>query len=128
MNRRRFIISSGLVGLGCSFGLFAQSRPERPKTKNLRGTFSANDNHVSIYANARVKPTRVFHITDTHLSIDDERGLKYLDFSKRMAEAYKSNSHFQTGENLSTQESFERTLELAKKTKGRFSCSHRRYF
>jgi len=117
MNRRHFMISSGLVGLGCMCSSFARGGPERPKKKNLRGTFSTNNNRVSIYINARVKPTRIFHITDTHLSIDDERGVKYLDFSKRMARAYKSNSHFQTGENYSTKENFERTLELAIKQK-----------
>ena len=113
MNRRHVMISSGLVGLGFTFGSFAWGGPERQKKKNIRGSFSTNKNQVYIYTNAQVKPTRIFHITDTHLSIDDERGVKYLDFSTRMANAYKNNSHFQTGENYSTKESFEQTLELA---------------
>lgn len=57
---------------------------------------------------------RVFHITDTHLSIDDERGVKYREFSQRMAGAYLSNRHFQTGEERSAKESFEQTLDLAR--------------
>ena len=57
---------------------------------------------------------RIFHITDTHLSIDDERGEKYLEYSERMAGAYKSNSHFVTQKKYTTQESFELTLQLAK--------------
>lgn len=117
MNRRHFMISSGLAGLGFTFGSFAWGGPERQKIKNIRGSFSTNKNKVSIYTNAQVKPTRIFHITDTHLSIDDERGVKYLDFSARMARAYKSNSHFQTGEKYSAKESFEQTLELAIKQK-----------
>lgn len=38
-----------------------------------------------IFTKAQVTPTHVFHITETHLSIDDDRGLKYQQFSKRMA-------------------------------------------
>jgi predicted MPP superfamily phosphohydrolase len=115
MNRRHFLASSGLVGLGFSFGSCAWGTPEWQKTKTLRASFSANENRVSIYTHAQVKPTRVFHITDTHLSLDDERGGKYRDFSKRMASAYKSNSHFRTGEPYTTKESFEQTLKLAQK-------------
>ena len=113
MKRRNFINTTALAGLGLpliSFSPYAELK----KSKNIRGTFSTNDNRVSIYTNAQVKPTRIFHITDTHLSMDDERGVKYQEFSKRMAGAYKSNSHFQTGEKYSTKESFELTMELAK--------------
>jgi len=112
MNRRNFLYSTGLTGLGLTLGSF-RAYPERKKRENLRGTFSQNNNRVSIFTNAQVTPTRVFHITDTHLSIDDERGVKYQDYSKRMAGAYKSNSHFQTGDLYSTQESFEQTLQIA---------------
>jgi len=117
MNRRHFMTSSGLVGLGLAVGSLAWGESERPETQNMRGTFSTHKNQVAIYTHAQVKPTRICHITDTHLSIDDERGSKYSDFSTRMAGAYKSNSHFQTGEKYSAKESFEQTLELAKKQK-----------
>ncbi|MBT3385795.1 MAG: metallophosphoesterase [Prolixibacteraceae bacterium] len=110
MKRRNFINAAALAGLGLTFTSF-ELLPER---KKIRGTFSSNKNKVSIYTNAPVKPTRIFHITDTHLSIDDERGVKYQEFSKRMAGAYKSNSHFQTEVEYSTKENFEQTLELAK--------------
>ncbi|NQU54633.1 MAG: metallophosphoesterase [Bacteroidetes bacterium] len=113
MKRRNFISAAGLAGLGLTFSSF-NSDTERKKTKNIRGTFSTTDNRVSIYTNAQVKPARIFHITDTHLSLDDERGVKYKQFSKRMAGAYKSNTHFQTEEKYSTKESFENTLQLAK--------------
>ena len=116
MNRREFIGASALAASGVSFQAFADGEPP----KIYRGTFSTNDNEVAVYTHAPVKPTRVFHITDTHLSIDDERGAPYREFSKRMAAAYKSNSHFQTGENYSTQESFERTLAVAKDKKADF--------
>src|SRR5660397_49719 len=113
MNRRSFLNATLLSGIGLTFSSFSFVS-KRKNTINIRGTFSTNDNKVSIYTNAQVKPIRIFHITDTHLSMDDERGVQYQDFSKRMAGAYKSNIHFQTGENYSTKESFEQTLSLAK--------------
>jgi len=78
MNRRQFMISSGLAGLGCAWAT------EQKKQNISIASFSTNKNQVSIYTNAPVKPTRVFHITDTHLSLDDERGIRYQAFSARM--------------------------------------------
>ena len=114
MNRRNFLTTSALTGLGLSLSSFVPALFYK-KQKEFRGTFSQTGNKVLIFAKTQVKPTRIFHITDTHLSIDDERGIKYQEYSKRMAGAYKSNTHFQTGEKFSTKESFELTLELAKK-------------
>jgi predicted MPP superfamily phosphohydrolase len=114
MKRRNFINTAALAGLGLTFSSFDTHSAKKNK-KTIRGAFSQNDNQVSIYTNAQVKPSRVFHITDTHLSMDDERGNQYQEFSKRMAGAYKSNSHFKTNEKYTTQESFEQTLKLAKK-------------
>jgi predicted MPP superfamily phosphohydrolase len=119
MKRRSFITGTTLAGLGISVNSFASAKAKK-KRISLRGTFSQTDNKISIYTKASVTPTRIFHITDTHLSIDDERGVKYKEFSKRMAGAYSSNRHFQTGETASTQENFVRTLALAKEQKADF--------
>lgn len=89
------------------------SKSERKEKKIFRETFSQTNNQVSIFTKARLTPSRIFHITDTHLSMDDERGEKYQNFSKRMAGAYKSNSHFQTGEPYTSKESFTQTLQTA---------------
>lgn len=119
MNRRIFLSATALTGLGLtvsSSGIFG----ERKKVKSIRGVFSMDKNRVSIFTNASITPTRIFHITDTHLSIDDQRGKPFQEFSKRMAGAYKSNIHFQTGEELTTKESFEMTLNLAKEQNADF--------
>jgi predicted MPP superfamily phosphohydrolase len=116
MNRRYFLSSTGLTASGLLVGAFTLFAKQK-KAGDLRGTFSTQGNEISMYTKANVKPTRIFHITDTHLSIDDERGLKYREFSKRMAGAYKSNVHFQTGETYSTKESFTWTLQKAKEEK-----------
>ncbi len=113
MKRRSFITGTAIAGLGFSVNSFASAKAKKER-KSLRDTFSQTDNKISIYTKANVTPTRIFHITDTHLSIDDERGVKYREFSKRMAGAYGSNKHFQTGETGTTQENFVKTLALAK--------------
>ena len=93
---------------------------KQKNVQDIRGTFSAARNEISIFTKADVQPTRIFHITDSHLLIDDQRGEKYRKFSKRMAGAYKSNLHFQSGENYTTKESFEWTLQRAKEEKADF--------
>ena len=119
MKRRNFIGVSALAILGMTANAPA-SEGDQEKVTNLRGTFSTNDNRAAIYTSASVKPTKVFHITDTHLSMDDARGAPYQEYSKRMAGAYKSNSHFQTGKKYSAEESLELTLETAKKERADF--------
>ena len=113
MKRRNFITATTLAGLGIPLTSFLINSKQRNE-KDIRGTFSTDNNRISIYTNAPVTPVRIFHITDTHLSLDDERGNLYQEFSKRMAGAYKSNAHFKTGEKYSAKESFENTLILAK--------------
>lgn len=112
MKRRNFLNTAALAGLGFTLGSSSPAAKQNGN-KTSRATFSQTDNRFYIYTHAKIKPTRIFHITDTHLSVDDERGVQYQEFSKRMAGAYKSNSHFKTQEKFTTQESFEMTLKLA---------------
>ena len=112
MKRRHFINTSILSGLGLTLG--ACRSEERVNAENeLRGTFSLDGNRIAIYTKAEVKETRIFHITDTHLSLDDSRGEPFRKYSHRMAGAYQQNTHFRTGELTSTKESFTETLSLA---------------
>ena len=119
MNRRYFLNAGVLASIGLTMSSFNPGKRKR-LAKNLRGTFSQTGNKISVYTKAKVKPTRIFHITDTHLSIDDERGEKYREYSNRMANAYKSNIHFKTGETGTTKENFENTLTIAKEQKADF--------
>ena len=114
MNRRNFLSATVLSSIGLTFSSFS-SDAERNKTKDIRGVFSLTKNRASIFTNVSITPTRIFHITDTHLSLDDQRGEPFQEFSGRMAAAYQRNIHFQTGEELTTKQSFEQTLDLAKK-------------
>jgi hypothetical protein len=75
MKRRYFISTAGLTGAGLLFAAFTPAAKQK-KLKDIKGTFSTLRNEISIYTKADIKLTRIFHITDTHLSIDDERGAK----------------------------------------------------
>ncbi|HOC68838.1 MAG TPA: metallophosphoesterase [Candidatus Hydrogenedentes bacterium] len=119
MKRRDFMNASLLTGLGLAAKASAADTEGNPANE-YRSTFSMDQNQVSLYTHARVEPTKVFHITDTHLSLDDERGVPYREFSARMAAAYTGNSHFQSGETCSAEESFEWTLDRARKGKANF--------
>jgi len=116
MNRRNFLNVAALTGIGATMHSCSPVNKKEEK-KSLRGTFSQTDNKISIYTKALVTPLRIFHITDTHLSIDDERGEKYRKYSQRMANAYRSNVNFETGETGTAQENFERTLSIAMEQK-----------
>lgn len=119
MKRRNFLTTAGLSTSALLFGACTPIT-KRKVVKDIRGTFSSLKNEISIYTKATIKPTRIFHITDTHLAIDDERGMQYQDFSKRMANAFKSNSHFQNKKKCTAKESFEWTLQKAKEKNADF--------
>ncbi len=116
MKRRTFINTSALAGLGLTVGASARSA-NQDSPPEYRGAFSLDDNRVAVYTPATVAPLKLFHITDTHLALDDGRGAPYREYSGRMAAAYTSNSHFKTGASYSAEESFEMTLETAKKAR-----------
>jgi predicted phosphodiesterase len=119
MKRRNFLGATLVSGLGLPFYSFAgknqtQSKPE------VRDVFSLDKNLVHIYTNAEIKPTRIFHITDTHLALEDEREIPFKTYSERMGNAYKINKHFETSEDVTCVQSFERTLQKAKEQKADF--------
>ena len=69
---------------------------------------------VSFYAEKIKKNLKVIHIADTHLFMDDERGIPYREFSNRMAKAYNQTTNFKTREKTTPMECFEKTLAYAK--------------
>lgn len=88
--------------------------------KEIRNTFSLTGNNVSVYTQKDIKATRIFHITDTHLSFEDERDEPYKKYSQRMAGANKNNIHFENRTQITTKQSFEQTLQRAKDQKAEF--------
>ncbi|AWV97429.1 metallophosphoesterase family protein [Arcticibacterium luteifluviistationis] len=112
MKRRSFFgkTTATIMGLGLSTSSFANTRDKKP----FKVCATIDQNKVSFYSEVINESIKVVHITDTHLFKDDERGIPYQEFSKRMAKAYNETTHFQTREKTNPEEAFEQALAFAK--------------
>ena len=115
MKRRSFITgtTTAITGLGLSTASCARSvknKIEQP----FKVCATVDQQKVSFYADVINDSIKVVHIADTHLFMDDKRGVPFQEFSNRMAKAYNQTTHFQTREKTNPQESFEQTLAFAK--------------
>jgi hypothetical protein len=119
MKRRNFLNTALIAGSGIPFYSFAANRKSGVKPE-IRDVFSIDKNLVRIFSKADIKPTRIFHITDTHLSLVDDRETPFRQYSERMGNAYKINKQFETGEDITCVQSFEQTLQKAKEQKADF--------
>ena len=59
---------------------------------------------------------KVIHIADTHLFMDDERGIPFLKYSSRMAKAYNQTMHFKTREKTNPKKAFKEAITYAKES------------
>lgn len=75
--------------------------------------FSSTGPNINIYSEAVSDTLRLMIISDTHLWMSDEREQPYREYSARMAGAYHSTRHFQTGAPTTPEESFITTIQLA---------------
>lgn len=85
----------------------------------LRGTpvtYNQVGPRIRIFSEDIQETVKIFVISDTHFWMSDSREDPYRKYSERMASAYHNNRHFQTGEPTTCQESFLRTLDLAKQS------------
>ncbi|WP_138476803.1 metallophosphoesterase family protein [Dyadobacter bucti] len=111
MNRRDFIQTTvtGTVALGAENGTVPGGIQ--------RSRFSLDQNRVKIYSPDFTKPVKVLLVSDTHLWMDDQRGVPFTQYSGRMAKAYNQTKHFQTGQPTNPNESFEKMTRLAQDSK-----------
>ena len=114
MKRRSFIQRTTLLGgIGLSPFSFGFSANKNDLLQsNVYVTM--DQEKVSFYAEKIKENIKVIHIADTHLFMDDDRGIPYTKFSKRMAKAYNQTTHFKTREKTTPMECFENTLAYAK--------------
>lgn len=75
--------------------------------------YSSTGPNINIYSSAVSDTVRLMVFADTHLWMSDEREEPYRDYSARMAGAYHSVKHFQTGAQTTPEESFLATIRLA---------------
>ena len=118
MKRRSFITgtTTAITGLGLSTASCAHSvknKIEQP----FKVCATVDQQKVSFYADVINDSIKVVHIADTHLFMDDKRGVPFQEYSNRMAKAYNQTTHFQTREKTNPEESFEQTLAFAKEVK-----------
>ena len=108
MNRRN-ILKSGIAFVGAA-GL----KNSNVVAEQNRGSFALDGNVIRFYHPAIKERFNITMLADTHLFKDDERGGPFQEFSGRMAKAYNQTIHFQTGAATNPEESFRKTLEIAK--------------
>lgn len=115
MKRRLFFgkTTTALVGLGLTTSSYANTTTEKNK-KPFKVCATIDQNKVFVYSEVINEAVKVVHIADTHLFRDDERGIPYQEYSKRMAKAYNQTTHFQTLEKTNPEEAFEQALAFAK--------------
>ena len=114
MKRRSFIQRTTLLGgIGLSpFSFGFSSNKNDLLQSNVYVTM--DQEKVSFYAEKIKQNIKVVHIADTHLFMDDNRGIPYTKFSNRMAKAYNQTTHFKTRKKTTPMECFENTLAYAK--------------
>lgn len=118
MKRRSFIRETTTVisGIGLSTTSFSQT-PEKKSQQPFKVCVAMDQQKVSFYSEVINESVKVVHIADTHLFMNDERGIPFQEYSNRMARAYNQTKHFQTGEKTNPNQSFEQTLAFAKEVK-----------
>ena len=115
MKRRSFLNRSTVVIGGLGLSSFYYAFTNEKKALLPSDVYVTMDNEkVSFYAEKIKKNLKVIHIADTHLFMDDDRGVPYHEFSNRMAKAYNQTAHFKTREKTTPMECFEKTLAYAK--------------
>ena len=86
MDRRDFLklgmMSAAIAGLPLE--LRAEEKPQKVSSLPV---FSTDGNKIKLLQ-AGLKKTRILVLADSHLSIDDERGVPYQDYSRRMAQYF----------------------------------------
>ena len=116
MNRRN-ILKSGIAFVGAA-GL----KNSNVVAEQNRGSFALDGNVIRFYHPAIKERFNITMLADTHLFKDDERGVPFQQFSGRMAKAYNQTIHFQTGAATNPEESFRKTLEIAKQDQSKLDA------
>ena len=75
--------------------------------------YSSTGPNINIYSTEVSDTVRLMVFADTHLWMSDAREEPYREYSARMAGAYHSVKHFQTGAPTTPEESFVATIRLA---------------
>lgn len=124
---RRLFLGASALALSSSLSTgkaFADADPQSaPDSKSTDAfpaaqiTFSKTGDVASFFIPGLETPSKLLHISDTHLFLDDERGKPFEQFSGRMSKAYRTPKHWRTGNQTTPMASFEESLDVAKREK-----------
>ena len=89
MDRRNFLkigmSAVAVAGMPFSMDVRAEEVPVK------QPVFSIDGNRIRLQQLGLKKPVRLLVLADSHLTIDDERGVPYKDYSKRMAQYFSQS-------------------------------------
>ena len=98
MKRRTFIKGTTSTIAGIGFPAIHSFQSQFKIAQNPFDTYVTMDKEkVSFYSDVIKEKIKIIHIADTHLYMDDIRGVPYQNYSSRMANAYNQTIHFKTG-------------------------------
>ncbi len=117
VSRRDFMLTTALAGATLPFSGCVRPSPTGLKKGGIPRSFATEGNRVRFFSPALRTPLKIMVIGDTHLFMDDVRGAPFTPYSGRMANGYNRTKHFRTGAPTNPQESFEKTLALAKESR-----------
>ncbi len=115
MKRRSFIKETTTVVTGIGLSTVSCTKPQIKKTEQPFEVYATMDQEkVFFYSEVIKEKIKIVHIVDTHLYMDDDRGIPFRNYSDRMEKAYNKTTHFKTGKKTNPKKSFEETLSFAK--------------
>ena len=110
MKRLIFAVAAAFL---LTFAAPAQKSQELLGTR--RSSVYQQGTQIRVFSPDVKEPLRLFVISDTHVFLSDEREDPYRQYSKRMSKAYNTTRHFTTGEKTNPEDSFRKTVDLARK-------------
>lgn len=94
--------------MGCSLKQEVQDQP------TIAFDSSTVDHALVKIANSVIQPTRVLHITDSHITFAGPEDEEHVEYSSRMAAAYENGNHYKSGKPISWTEAFSTILQETK--------------
>ena len=117
MKRRKFIKGTATIFSGLGLSAFSSNRVHEKRSEQTFETYVTKDQEkVSYYSNVIKEKIKIIHIADTHLYMDDKRGIPFMSYSNRMAKAYNQTTHFKTGDKTNPKKAFEQALAFSKES------------
>ncbi|MAU62735.1 MAG: metallophosphoesterase [Flavobacteriaceae bacterium] len=115
MKRRSFIKETTTVFTGIGLSTVSCTQAQTKKGEEPSEVYVTMDQEkVFFHSDVIKEKIKIIHIADTHLYMDDDRGIPFLNYSNRMAKAYNQTIHFKTREKTNPKKSFQQALEFAK--------------